>query len=92
MKGMSAKQELVQLFWGRQLRGEGAQGDNSPDRRRRICREPYMCSGPSLTSSEAVGLGLERVCLVRMALYTQRRMSLEKGQLLEVWIYQQVTG
>lgn len=44
VKGMSAKQELVQLFWGRRLRGEGAQGDNIPDKRKRICREPYMCS------------------------------------------------
>lgn len=31
---MSAKEELTELFLGKQLRGEGAQADNIPDRRR----------------------------------------------------------
>lgn len=34
------------------MRGKGAKGDNIPGRRKRICREPYMIQGPTLTGLE----------------------------------------
>lgn len=92
MEEMSAKEELTELFLGKQLRGEGLrqttfQTEEGYQRALHVFRvpgfQPDMLGGSGDTSREGR--------LVRMVLYPWSRVCLEEEQ-LRLWVSSQKYG